>query len=275
MSIWIETAVLALVQGIAEFLPISSSGHLVLIGGLLGMSGEENLSLGIVLHAGSLLAVICFYFRLLIGFFRKDQLHLLLMVLVGVLPCGLVGVLLSVSGWGEKLFSNPLLIAMAMLVTGMLLRLTGKEKLLPEKTVEDVKNITFRQALTVGVVQIAAILPGISRSGSTIAAGLFSGIGKEAAASFSFLLAMPLMAGACLLEIIKLLKAFQLEQSAFMPLPLLIFAVVLSFAVSLASLVFLVKLLKKGRLACFSWYLFAVGTGALIWYGVLQYKGAI
>ena len=105
MNVWIYVVILAVVQGIAEFLPISSSGHLAVLGTLFGFREDRSLALGIVLHAGSLLAILVFYFRTLLGFFRKEQFHLLLMVIVGTIPAGLAGVALKLSGLDEKLMA--------------------------------------------------------------------------------------------------------------------------------------------------------------------------
>ena len=266
-SIWVYIAILAVVQGIAEFLPISSSGHLALLGAVFDIDPERSLSLGIVLHAGSLLAIVAFYFRTLLGFLRRDQLHLLLMVVLGSIPAGIGGVALKLSGAGEMLFGDPLLIGMAFLITGMVLRLTAKPKLVPAGKPAELKEITWRQALIVGFSQMVAIIPGISRSGSTIAAGILCGVGREAAATFSFLLALPAIGGAALLELMKLAKHGAGDEIA--DPGILAFAVVLSCMVSYGALTLLVKLVRGGRLEWFSWYLFALGATVIVWRIVL------
>lgn len=270
--IWFNVIILALIQGIAEFLPISSSGHLAVLGAIFGFNAEEGLSLGIILHAGSLLAILAFYFKTLIGFFRRDQLHLLWMVLLGSIPAGVFGVLLKATGWDERLFGDMTGIAFAFLVTGMLLRLTGKQKLTAGADTE-LKAITPRQALLTGLAQMVAILPGISRSGSTISVGIFSGVKREAAGTFSFLLALPAIGGAALLETLKLYKAGGLgADESFTGIQLAV-GLVISALTSFGALAFLVKLIQKGRLALFSWYLFALGTGVLVWQIVKAARG--
>lgn len=261
---------LAAVQGVTEFLPVSSSGHLVILGKLSGLDAESNQMLGIFMHTGSLGAIVVFYFKLLCGFFRRDQLHLMLMIIAGSLPAGIAGVALKLTGWADFLFDSPLVTGMAMLITGMLLRLTGKKNLVPDQeNAVSVKEISLRQALTIGLVQMAAILPGISRSGSTIAAGLFCGVKREDAAAFSFLLALPAIAGATLIEIVGLIKAPEMLENHGTPLMHIIVAVLVAFLVSLGSLTLVVNVVKKSRLSAFSWYLFAVGIAVIIWQAVI------
>ncbi|MBE6355938.1 MAG: undecaprenyl-diphosphate phosphatase [Lentisphaerae bacterium] len=270
MNNWLLLGILAILQGITEFLPVSSSGHLALMGALCGLPQEEGAAFSIVLHAGSLLAIIMFYFRTLLGFVKKEQRHLLLMVVVGSIPAGAVGIWLKKSGLMELLFGDMLSVAMGLLITASLLRLTGKEKL-RAKTETDLNDITLKQALTVGFSQAFAIIPGISRSGSTIASGILSGIKFEAAAAFSFLLALPAIAGATLLEFLDLYKyGFQLGRFSAIQLSV---AFLLSAAASMASLCLLIKLIRRRKLSYFSWYLFFVGAAVMIWQILSLNKG--
>lgn len=263
MHAFIQIFIMAILQGLTEFLPVSSSGHLVIAGDWFGFSAEKVYSLGVFMHAGSFFAIVIFYFKLLLGFCRKDQLHLLLMICIASIPAGVAGVLLEHTGCADRLFSSPAVTGMAFLVTGAVLRLTGKKKLVPDQeSAVTIKNISLRQALIIGVVQMFAILPGISRSGSTISAGLFSGVKREDAAAFSFLLALPAVGGAALLEFLSFS-----EKSGFLDCPVwqIICAIFFSFAASLGALIAVVNVVKKSRLSAFSWYLFALGTIVLIW----------
>ena len=272
MNTWLIIFFLAAIQGIAEFLPISSSGHLALGSKLFGLPGDTGATLSIVLHGGSLLAIIIFYFHTLIGFFKKDQLHLLMMVIIGSIPAGIVGILLKKTGLIDQFFGDMLSVAMGFLITASVLRLTGKEKL-RAKSETELKKITVKQAITVGFAQAAAIIPGISRSGSTIASGILSGIKFEAAATFSFLLALPAIAGALLLEVIDMSKTgFTLD--GFTTVQLLT-AFVVSALFSLASLFLLVKIIRKGKLNYFSWYLFLLGAAVMAWQIISVSKGSI
>ena len=263
MSSFLQIFIMAVLQGVTEFLPVSSSGHLVIAGNLFGFSAEKVYSLGVFMHAGSFFAIVSFYLKLLLGFFRKDQLHLMLMICIASIPAGVAGVFLEYTGWADRLFSSPVITGMAFLVTGALLRLTGKKKLIPDQeSAVTIKNISLRQALIIGFVQMFAILPGISRSGSTISAGLFSGVKREDAAAFSFLLALPAVGGAALLEFLSFS-----EKSGALNCPgwQIVCALVFSFAASLGALIAVVNVVKKSRLSAFSWYLFALGTAVLIW----------
>lgn len=268
MILMFKYIALAVLQGLTEFLPVSSSGHLVLLGSIFGFSGEENLALGVLLHAGSLAAIVTFYFSTLIGFFKKDQFKLLLMVIVGSVPAGIAGVALELSGLNTALFSNPAAVGLAFWITATLLRITSKPKLCAKCEPVELKNITLKQALTVGFSQAFAILPGISRSGSTIATGLICGIKREDAATFSFLLATPAICGAILLEILKVYKDGISVQGEWGQL---IVAVIVSALVSYGALKLLVNIVKKGKLVWFSWYLYAAGAVCCL----LAFKGIL
>ena len=106
MSSFFQILFMAVLQGVTEFLPVSSSGHLVVVGNLFGFDPEKVFSLGVFMHAGSFFAIVIFYFKLLLGFLKKDQLHLMLMIILGSVPAGITGVLLMKSSWGERLFSG-------------------------------------------------------------------------------------------------------------------------------------------------------------------------
>ena len=169
-------AILAVIQGITEFLPVSSSGHLVLFGKLFGFTGSENMTIGILLHAGSLFAIVAFYFKTLIGFFKKDQLHLMGMVILGSVPAGVAGVTLELTGVNTALFNNPAAVGLCFWITATVLRFTSKPSLCAKGEPVELKKITLKQTLIIGFAQMFAILPGISRSGSTIATGVISGV---------------------------------------------------------------------------------------------------
>ena len=260
--IWLSIIALALMQGITEFLPVSSSGHLAIMSALFGIDPEKGLMFSIALHAGSLLAIVVFYIKTLLVFFKKDQLHLLGMVIISTIPAGIAGVLLKKSGFAEALFGDLLSIGFALVLTGAILRLTGKPKLTANATTE-LKDITLRQALTVGFAQMFAIAPGISHSGATISAGILSGIKFEAAATFSFLLALPAIAGAALLEIIDIIKN-GFSYNGLTPLQLGA-GFVISAAASFATLGFLVTLIKRKKLSVFSYYVTIAGLAVIVW----------
>ena len=271
MNVWIYVIILAVVQGIAEFLPVSSSGHLAVLGALFGFREDRSLALGIVLHAGSLLAILVFYFKTLLGFFRREQFHLPQMVIAGTITAGLAGVALKLSGMDEKLFGEPVMIGLAFLITATLLRLSEKPKLIVRPEAERdlpptaLEAITLRQALVVGVSQMFAILPGLSRSGTTITAGILSGVERSAAGTFSFLLAIPAIGGAAFLELVSLCRDGLPVEEGGVTLPMMAAGLLISALVSFFALSWLTRLIRRGRLSVFSWYLYAIGIAVILW----------
>lgn len=269
MNMWLYVVVLSVVQGIAEFLPISSSGHLAVLGALFGLKEDESLALGILLHAGSLAAILIFYFKTLIAFLKPERWHLALMVIAGTVPAGVAGVLLKKTGLDEAMFGNMLAIGISFLITATLLRLSEKEKLIVRATANqeptELGAITLRQALVIGFAQMFAILPGISRSGSTISAGILSGVNREAAGTFSFLLAIPAIGGAAFLELLSFLGEENANAAGGATGMQMFVGFVLSAAVSYGTLSLLTALIRRGRLAWFSWYLYILGAAVIFW----------
>ena len=207
MRAMFEVLVLSVLQGIAEFLPISSSGHLVLGHSLLGL-GEVGMRLDVFLHVGTLVAVFVFYRemvgRLAKGLFglsspenRAEAWSYALKIVLSAVPAGVVGLLFKDSF--EAAFASPRAVGGALLFTGAVLTAT---RFLPKGTA----RVSFLRALLMGVAQAVAILPGVSRSGLTLAAARASRVDAEKAAEFSFLMSAPPIAGAALLEILAALK---------------------------------------------------------------------
>jgi undecaprenyl-diphosphatase len=256
---------MGIVQGLTEFLPVSSSGHLALLNALFGFGGEEGLSLTIVLHAGSLTAIIAVYFRELLKFLKPGCMHLIFMLILATIPAGAVGVIIHHFKWDERFFGNMLFVGGGFLVTGALLRLTGRAKLIARSegaNGTELEKISLRQALIVGFAQMFAIAPGISRSGSTISAGVLCGIKREAAATFSFLLAIPVIGGAVL---VKLIGAAKNADTGNMSWCVLALGFAVSAAVSFAALTLLLKIVRRGKLCYFSWYMLTLGLAVTLW----------
>lgn len=188
---------LGAIQGVTEFLPISSDGHLAvaeaLYEALVGQQIPNALGLNIVLHAGTLAAILVVYREKLWRLLGQDR-RVIGLLFVGTLPAVIVG--LPLHRWGGDWLTNPLLTGLMLPLTGLLL-LWGARQPLGDLEYPD---MGYQRALVIGLFQAVAILPGISRSGTTISAALALGLKREAAATFSFLLAVPAVAGACLLE---------------------------------------------------------------------------
>ena len=258
MSNLVAILILGIVQGIAEFLPVSSSGHLAVLGHFFGL--KDNSQISIFLHAGTLLAIIVYYLKQLLAMTKWESRHSVGLLLLGSIPAGVVGLCLKYSGLNELLSSEIAVPAVCFIITGWIL-LAGMKS--GENNI-GIKEMRIKHALLIGLAQAAAILPGISRSGSTIAAAMRCGIKKEDCAEFSFLLSIPAIAGATLLEIISLLRtsSFKNDSSQYINLSI---GFAVSAVIGYISLTLLVKMLKRGKLQMFAWYLFAIGAGLLVW----------
>jgi undecaprenyl-diphosphatase len=213
VTLW-QAIVLGLVQGLGEFLPISSSGHLIVVPWLLGWA-EQSLAFDVALHLGTLVAVLGAFAgdwrRLVTGAWRglrrgaplaAPEGRLLGLLALASIPGGVVGLLLD--HWAETVFRAPVLVASTMALMGGVLWLADRHAAEAEG---DALGIGLRDALLIGAAQAFAIVPGVSRSGATISMGLFLGYRRQEAARFSFLLATPITAGAALVKVPKLLAA--------------------------------------------------------------------
>lgn len=258
MPLW-QILVLAVVQGITEFLPISSDGHLVVLASFLNHSAEnlDVSSVVIALHMGTLASIIFFYWQRLWRLLSEDR-RVIPLLIVGTIPAIVVGG--PIKAFAEKeILESPLLAGLMLPVTGLLLLWGAKS---PPGN-QDYHSLSWKNTLYIGMAQAAAILPGLSRSGSTISTALRLGLTPSSAASFSFLLAVPVVAGAGILELLKVLLKGNLQPSAE-PWHLALGAVV-SFVVGVCALWVLVRMLERGRFAVFAWYCIALGVAVLFW----------
>lgn len=253
---------LAIVQGLTEFLPVSSSGHLVLFGHLLGTS-DQGLTLDIVLHGGTLAILLIYYRKTLVSLLtrtlrdhpeREEMLDLLLSLSLATAITAGLG--LGFKDWLESLFESPPVAASCLLVTGLfLLSRHGRKD--PDGT-----RIGWKNAALIGLVQSFAILPGISRSGSTIVAALWLGLAPAVAARFSFLLAIPAIGGALLLELPDISGAAGPSSGK------LALGFIVAAAASWVGLRLVLNFVERGRLSLFGFYCLAVGLIALVLLGV-------
>jgi undecaprenyl-diphosphatase len=264
----LQALILGVLQGLTEFLPVSSSGHLVLGQYLLNVQNPEMLSFDVFVHFGTLISV-CIVFRKDIAQIVLAFLHVLktksfkaayetneyfrlgLAVIVGTIPAGVIGLIYH--DQIAEAFQDPKLVAVDMIITGLILFLTRFAR-----GVEP-KRLGLISGFIVGLAQSVAILPGISRSGSTISAGLFLRLAPAMAARFSFLLAIPVIAGAALLETKTLVR--QGMEMGFTPFLVGTLAAAITgyFAIK-----FLLRLIERGRFSWFAFYCFAVGIAGII-----------
>jgi len=260
----VQALILGIVQGATEFLPISSSGHLVLVPWLLHWP-EPSLAFDTLVHWGTLLAVLAVFWRDLVALTRawarslvernldSPEARLAWLIVVGTLPAALAGFLWQ--DFFESLFSSPGWVAALLLVTGAILALS--ERL--GKRQRSMGDLGWLDSVLIGLAQGMAIAPGISRSGATIAMGLLRGVKREAAARYSFLLATPIIFGAGLLQLAKLSRAEAVEAR----LPTIIVGFLTAAVSGYLGIRFLLAYLQRGRLYVFAIYCWLVGTVSL------------
>jgi len=256
---WWQGLLLGVVQGLSEFLPVSSSGHLVLAQWALGVQ-SPGVTFEVFLHVATLLSVLLVYRRrvgwLVQGMAREsgEAWRFGGLLILASIPAAVAGLLFR--DLFEAQFESPVSVGLAFLLTAAILWSTRWVARRPEET-----PVGMRQALLMGLAQVLAILPGVSRSGSTIAAGLYGQAGSRAAAEFSFLMAVVVIAGTGLLEGLHLLSGeAQLVMDAG-----LVWAFAAALLSGVAAILFLVMLLRRGRFHLFAPYCAALGVGTLLW----------
>ncbi|HSO26230.1 MAG TPA: undecaprenyl-diphosphatase UppP [Methanobacteriaceae archaeon] len=275
----IQAIIIGIVQGLTEFLPVSSSAHLVFVPEIMNV--QSSLAFDTLLHIGTLVAVFAYFWNDIVnmlksffsslmdiprGEFKKNfkedpYKRLAWLVIIGTIPAGLAGVLFKSSF--ESLFSSIPAVGVFLIITGFLL--WGSEKVSRSIKPEDRKpleKLTIKNSLVVGIAQACAIAPGISRSGATISAGLFLGFERELAARYSFLLSIPAILGAALVQA-KDITALDMSTAALV-------AGFLAAAISgYLAIKFMLKLIKERSLLIFAYYCWVVGILALIIYYLL------
>ena len=257
-----------IVEGITEWLPISSTGHLILLERFIKMNVSEDFMnmFRVVIQLGAIMAVVVIYWKQIWfvdfhGFkskptFKKDILNLWGKILVACVPAAVIGVFFD--DFFEALFYNEVCVSIALIVFGIAFIVI--ETINKKKTVktEGVADITYKLALYIGIFQlIAAIIPGTSRSGATIVGALLLGVSRAAAADFTFFLAIPVMFGASLLKIVKYGLAFTGQEFI-----VLVVAMIVAYAVSMVVIKLLLKFIKKHDFKVFGWY--RIGLGVLV-----------
>jgi undecaprenyl-diphosphatase len=248
--------VLGIVQGIAEFLPISSKGHLVILQQPLeqwlhfDMSDRDRLQFDVVLHFGTLVSLLIVYRWQLLQLRVRDW----ALIVLATVPVGALGLLLHDEV--ESLFGSPLLTGVCLLGTAALLFVADRGR----GTLR-IEDLTAGRALCIGLFQAGALLPGISRSGTTITAGTLVGLQRDAAARFSFFLAIPAIAGACVVTLAKFAHHPVLNVSV----PALVAGATVSMIVGVASLEWLIRMIARGRLHWFAWYCIAFSLLTIGW----------
>ncbi len=254
---YFDAIILGIVQGLTEFLPISSSGHLVLCEHLLNAK-MPGVVFELIVHVGTLLSVLVYFrrriARLILSIFDKsmiDERSTLIYLIIGTIPAVIVGILLDKII--EQAFVSPLLTSLMLIVTGLILLGTSFVQ-------KGERGIKPPNALLIGLAQALAIFPGISRSGATISMGLFAGVKPIVAAEFSFLLSIPVIIGAVVFKTGDIVSVNTALLGHYM------LGAVLSFIFGLLAVHFLLSMIKKGRFKYFGIYCLMVGIFGIIYF---------
>lgn len=260
------------VEGITEWLPISSTGHLILLEEFVTMQQSEAFMemFRVVIQLGAILAVVVIYFKKLWPF-RKNQnsnkievkksiVTLWFKILVACIPAAVIGLL--VDDWINEHFYNSIVVALALIVVGILFIWVETKNKDHRPTITKVEEIGYKEALIVGGFQlVAAIFPGTSRSGATILGGIWTGLSRSVAAEFTFYLAIPVMFGASLLKLLKFGSGITLPE-----LTVLLVSSLVSFVVSIVVIKFLVNYIKKNDFKVFGYYRIGLGILVLLYF---------
>lgn len=262
---WIEilkAIVLGIVQGITEWLPISSTGHMILVDEFLKMhmSAAFKEMFLVVVQFGSILAVVVLYWRRLLPFatranrlvWDKNILILWTKIIVACVPAGIIGILFD--ELMDKLFYNYQTVAVTLILYGIVFIIVENYNKHRSPRIKDLSQMTYRTAFMIGVFQVLSLIPGTSRSGSTIIGGMILGASRTVAAEFTFFVAIPIMFGASLLKLLKFGLAFTGEE-----LTILLVGMVVAFVVSVLAIKFLMGYIKKHNFKVFGWYRIVLG----------------
>ena len=263
----IKSIILGIVQGITEWLPISSTGHMILVDEflVLNQSQEFKEMYFVVIQLASVLAVILLYFKRLNPFMQptrekeKETWNIWAKVIIGVIPVGIIGVLFEDKV--NELFYNWQTVSIALIVYGILFIGIEKRNKNRKMTYVDWKSFGFKEALKVGLFQILSLVPGTSRSGSTIMGGILIGTARPVAAEFSFFMSIPVMFGASLIKLLGFGFNFTPEE-----LVILIAGCLSSFIVSVFAIKFLMNYIQKNDFSSFGWYRIIFGIFVILYF---------
>lgn len=272
----LKALLFGIVEGITEWLPISSTGHMILLDEFIQLNVSEEFYklFEVVIQLGAILAVVVIYFKSIWPFkkekgkiqFDKDILNLWGKILVACIPAAVIGLLLD--DWIDEHFYNSVVVSLALIIYGIIFIIIESKKIGSRKT-KKTKEITYKQALGIGAFQLLALIPGTSRSGSTIIGGLLIGLERSAAAEFTFFLAIPVMAGASLLKLAKYIVKVGLSFTG-LEIGILIVSTITAFIVSLFVIKFLINYIRKHDFKVFGYYRIVLGLLVLLYFLLMK-----
>ena len=259
---WLEALILGIIQGLTEYLPVSSSGHLAIGANLFGIEGSENLAFTILVHVATVMSTLFILWREIVWlvngvlkFKMNDEMRYFINILVSMIPVGIVGVFFK--DYVEEIFGSGLLIVgIMLLVTAALLTFSDYAR--PRQK----EKISMKDAFIIGIAQACAVMPGLSRSGSTIATGLLLGNKKEKMAQFSFLMVIPPILGEALLDTMKAAKGVDVFGDIGV-VPLVV-GFVAAFISGCLACKWMIDIVKKGKLIYFGIYCAIVGVVTIV-----------
>ena len=268
-----KAIILGIIEGITEWLPISSTGHMILVDEFLqlNMSPQFKEMFFVVIQLGAILAVVVLYWKKIFPFsfkkkpfVQKDIIVMWIKIVIACLPAAIVGLLFDDKI--NELFYNFQTVALMLFLFGLFFILVENYNKGKKPLANDMKHLTFKMAIIIGLFQvIAAVFPGTSRSGATILGALLIGVSREVAAEFTFFLAIPVMFGASLLKLVKFGIAFTSFE-----LVILLVGSAVAFVVSILAIKFLVGYIKKNDFKAFGWYRIILGVILLVYYFIFR-----
>lgn len=268
----IKAIILGIVEGITEWLPISSTGHMILVDEFLQLNVSEEFKsmFLVVIQLGAILAVVVLYFKKLIPLevqskklcWKKDTLTMWLKIIVSCVPAAIVGVFFDDEL--EAAFYNWQTVSAALIIFGILFIIIEKRNKGREPRINSINEITYQTAAIIGIFQlIAAIFPGTSRSGATIVGALLIGVSRSVAAEYTFFLAVPVMFGASALKLVKFGFDFTSQE-----LLILFVGMAVAFVVSILAIKFLMSYIKKHDFTVFGWYRIVLGAAVILYFAL-------
>lgn len=297
---WLKVILLGIVEGITEWLPISSTGHLILVDEFvkLQQSAEFMKMFNVVIQLGAILAVVVLYFpklwpfhtkqtapeqpifanpsenkalawcqNFMTNYFHMDKIILWLKIVVACLPAMVIG--LPLDDWMEKHLHNYFVVALMLIIYGILFIVIENYNKTRKPSIRRLKDISFQDALLIGIFQVLSLIPGTSRSGATIIGGILIGTTRELAAEFTFFLAIPVMFGASFIKLLKFGLSFTAIEAS-----VLILGMAVAFVVSILAIKFLMGYIKKHDFKVFGWYRIGLGILVLLYFGIKSFAVA-
>ncbi len=268
----IKGIILGIIEGITEWLPISSTGHMILVDEFLKLNMSEDFKkmFLVVIQLGAIMAVVILYFNKLNPFSfkksmkeKKETISIWTKVIVGIIPAGIVGILFD--DWLEENFYNYIIVSIMLIVYGLLFIIIENRNKNRKEKVIGFSDLSYKTAFAIGLFQALSLIPGTSRSGVTILGALLLGVSRNIAAEYSFFMSIPIMFGASFIKLIKFGFVF-----TGLEIVILLTSMIVAFVVSLLSIKFLMRYIRNHDFKVFGWYRIALGIVVLSYFLLIK-----